>query len=58
MPIDRNAGTILSIFIQTVEENQSSKGVKLGLDRTSRPVYKDRPRGKTFRAIRPWRVGK
>jgi hypothetical protein len=39
MPLDRNAGTILSIFIQTVEENQSSKGVKLGLDRTSRPVY-------------------
>ena len=31
MPLDRNAGTILSIFIQTVEENQNSKGVKLRL---------------------------
>ena len=51
--LGRNAGRILSTFTQAVQENQSSKGVKLGLDRTSGPEYcKDRHRAKMFRTIR------
>ena len=49
----RNGGGILPPFPQAIQENKSSEGVKLGLDRTSRSEYcEDRYRGKSFQTVR------